>query len=137
MPQASPVDFWLYCSVSTIERAHAAVAVRDIVDVSRPRNNALHITGALMFTGAQFVQYIEGPQPELDEVRASIMADARHRNVMTIAQGHTDKRKFSEWSLAYAGNGFYLNRLVEWCRERHPHTSRALLERILRRLACG
>lgn len=135
MSKGSPVDFWLYCSVSNIEAGQAGKVLSEIVNVARSRNLDLEITGALMFTGTQFAQYIEGPPTALQAVRASIDADARHQAVMTIAQGQAESRRFAEWSLAFAGDAFYFNSLIGWCRERQPQTVEALLRRVLIRLA--
>lgn len=83
------------------------------MDVSLPRNRSLSVTGALLFTGARFVQYLEGPPSAIAELRASIMDDSRHENIQTIASGPYEHRLFLRWSLAYAGPSRFVAGKVE------------------------
>lgn len=104
---------WIYISISRSPPGRADQAVTDIVQCSLRRNRLLDVTGALMFTGTHFAQYIEGPEEAVSALRASIMADERHRDIVTLAQGPFPHRLFLNWSLAYAGPSRFVRKMVE------------------------
>jgi hypothetical protein len=93
----------LYISDSMVEGAASADAVTRIVEVSRPRNARLAVTGALIFAESHFAQMLEGPQAAVEELMASIRRDPRHRNVRVLREGPVPERRFTRWSLAYYG----------------------------------
>lgn len=94
---------WLYASNSVIPEEQALKEVDRIVEVSRPRNAELNVTGALLFTGQRFVQLLEGPTAGVSALQASIFRDGRHKDIITIDNRDVATRMFSNWSLAYAG----------------------------------
>lgn len=109
----SELHRWLYVSDCGLPSAWADTAVADIVKVSRARNASLDVTGALLFTGGHFVQYLEGPTGHLVALRASIERDPRHLDVRTIELGREESRRFSDWTLAYAGPSVFVSSEVE------------------------
>jgi hypothetical protein len=52
--------------------------VTPILEISRKRNCALHITGVLVFDGERFVQWMEGPTDAVLTLAERIAADTRH-----------------------------------------------------------
>lgn len=94
---------WLYRSTCRLAPEETQQTVADIVGVSISRNNSLAVTGALLFTGTRFAQYLEGPEASIIALRASILRDSRHQDVTTLIQGAYAGQLFSGWSLAYAG----------------------------------
>src|SRR5688572_26236881 len=90
----------------------APTDVRDIVTVSRARNAALGVTGALVATPAFFAQILEGPEAHLAELMASIRRDQRHRNIRLLDLGGRPRRDFADWSLAYSGEATYVSRMI-------------------------
>jgi hypothetical protein len=107
------LDGWLYASECALPPAWAPRAVEDIVARSMPRNAALGVTGALLFTGARFVQFLEGPASSIATLRRSILADTRHHKVSTFLIGQRRDRMFRDWSLAYAGPSIFVADKVE------------------------
>lgn len=99
---------WLYVSECALPAAWSEPAVEAIVATSIVRNSSLGVTGALLFTGRNFVQFIEGPPASLVELRTAIEADMRHRDVDTKLFGRRLSRMFETWSLAYAGRSVYI-----------------------------
>lgn len=75
---------------------------------SLPRNAALSVTGALLFTGSRFVQFLEGPVDGVATIRRSVLADARHQNIVTFLHDERTERIFRNWSLAYAGPAVFV-----------------------------
>lgn len=104
---------WLYVSHSMVAPAWAVRTVDALVEQAVVRNASLALTGALLFTGSRFVQALEGPEIALAATRAAICRDQRHAEILTLAEGPLARRRFGQWSLAYAGRSLYLARQVE------------------------
>lgn len=104
---------WLYVSECRLPASWQEATVTDIVAVSRARNATLGVTGALLFTGRRFAQFIEGPHDNLAAVRASIERDARHVAIRTLLTGVWQSRRFDHWSLAYAGPSLFVSARIE------------------------
>jgi hypothetical protein len=90
----------------------ASADVSDIVAVSRPRNAAFDVTGALVATPTFFAQILEGPEAHLAELMASIRRDQRHRSIMLVDLGGRARRDFADWSLAYSGEATHVSQTV-------------------------
>jgi hypothetical protein len=125
--------YWLYASCCDRPQSEAEGMIESIVEVSRSRNSALGITGALIFTGNHFSQYIEGPADCLGTVRASIVADTRHADVRTIREGPAPRRIFAEWSLAYGTPSPAFDRLIVLARRLQGRSGELLLFEMLRK----
>lgn len=125
---------WLYVSECALPPAWAERGVEAIVETSIARNSRLGVTGALLFTGRNFVQFIEGPSAGLAELRAAIEADTRHRDVDTKLFGVRHSRMFESWSLAYAGRSVFIAENVSLLAAAVPCDTDALIA-ILREFA--
>ena len=97
------LERWFYISTSRLDVRQIEQGVREIVDSSISRNRLLSVTGALLFTGQKFAQYLEGSPAAIAQLRQDICEDPRHEAIHTIAHGSIDHRRFLGWSLAYAG----------------------------------
>lgn len=104
---------WSYISKSRLDTTDAEERIQEIVHISIPRNRSLDVTGALLFTGRRFAQYLEGAPAAIEELRASILRDTRHEEVRTVASGIAPHRHFVTWSLAYAGPSHFVADIVE------------------------
>lgn len=104
---------WSYISKSRLDTTDAEERIQEIVHISIPRNRSLDVTGALLFTGRRFAQYLEGAPAAIEELRASILRDRRHEEVRTVASGIAPHRHFVTWSLAYAGPSHFVADIVE------------------------
>lgn len=124
----APLSYWLYVSRSgdTVD----SDAIGQIVSVSQPKNARLSVTGALMFTGTQFAQYIEGPAESVELLRTDILRDPRHDRVRTIGEGSADARKFDGWSLAYSGEAEPFEKLIALARQLQDSGESLLMEMI-------
>lgn len=110
MPE--PLIDLLYVSRSRLG-LHEADRIADIVAVSTPRNIALGVSGALIWTGTAFAQILEGPPAAIETLMASITRDARHEQVRVICSGAITSRGFEDWALAYAGGASFVSNLIE------------------------
>lgn len=104
---------WTYLSHCLVPKEQQEAALEDIVAVAQRKNELLKITGCLVFTGVRFAQLIEGPRSSIAEMQKSIRADKRHTDVTTVEEVQIEKRRFSEWSLAYAGPSILVSRTIE------------------------
>ena len=104
---------WFYISASRLAEDEADELVADIVKESVPRNHRLQVTGALLFTGRQFAQYLEGPAGAVTILQRLILDDLRHEDIHTIVEGAYPCRRFVTWSLAYVAPAQPVKRGVE------------------------
>lgn len=74
-----------------------------LVDAAVIKNTELHITGALVCTGTDFAQYLEGDPKDVEQLMFSIYADPRHKDINIMKYVSEPKRRFEQWSLAYSG----------------------------------
>ena len=78
-----------------------AATVPYIIRTARTNNAIRGITGALIFDGERFCQYIEGAPDEIVRTFAAIEEDPRHTNLRVLASGVVDLPRFVRWSMAY------------------------------------
>ena len=78
-------------------------AVASILEASRRNNRANRITGALLYTGGQFAQVLEGPAAAVEATFERIQLDDRHSAVNLVEYGPVETRSFGEWCMADAG----------------------------------
>jgi len=67
----------------------------------REKNKRLAITGLLLLIQGKFVQYIEGPEEEIDRVYDKIKIDPRHNELLLLDDGELQERQFKDWSMAF------------------------------------
>ena len=63
------------------------------------KNKLLHITGILFYIEGIFLQYIEGPKNNIDQLYDSITKDKRHHKIKLVNTQTITERKFSDWSM--------------------------------------
>ena len=99
----------LYASRALVAGAAADAAVEDIVRISRQRNDALGVTGALLFSGGHFAQWLEGSRESVEALMHSIGRDPRHTDIVILEAGPAAARRFPDWTLAYAGRSTFVD----------------------------
>lgn len=80
-------------------------ALWSILDVARPRNAALGITGALFCSDRAFLQVLEGPWDRIERLMGSIGADPRHDNLIWVDRQLGVTRAFECWAMAMISPG--------------------------------
>ena len=73
----------------------------DILEFAVENNEKLDVTGFLLFGEGCFVQVIEGPQDNIDELYFKITQDERHQNVIKILYQDIDFRLFKDWQMSF------------------------------------
>ena len=104
---------WMYISRSLIDPDQYPFVLDAIVEAACRRNERLDVTGCLISVRANFAQILEGPPEAVAELRDCIQADKRHTDIRTIEIGQIPTRRFSDWSLAYAGPSVFVNRITD------------------------
>ncbi len=72
----------------------------DLLAASRTRNRARNVTGMLLMENGRFLQAIEGPEPAVRDLMATIAADPRHQHVRVLAEEQVASRRFPDWEMA-------------------------------------
>jgi hypothetical protein len=86
---------------STANFPLTASDLRRLLEPWRENNARAQITGVLLYSEGQIMQVLEGEADALHALFATIAADARHRNVTKLADGHAQGRAFAEWSMQF------------------------------------
>lgn len=94
----------VYVSRNALEDgADAEAAIEEILRVSRRNNARTGVGGALMFNAGLFAQVLEGELGAVEETFERIQCDVRHDDVRILALEPIERRRFDEWSMAWAG----------------------------------
>jgi hypothetical protein len=101
----------LYVSKTLLQPPQSEAQVTEIAAAARGRNAWLGVTGALVATSTYFAQLLEGAQPAVEELMASIEDDPRHMRVRIIRTAE-EKRRFGEWSMVYTGYAGLVDRHI-------------------------
>ncbi len=57
------------------------------------------VTGVLLYDGARFLQYIEGPEDSINVVYSRILGSSKHRELIELGRGLVSGRFFPYWSM--------------------------------------
>jgi hypothetical protein len=89
----------IYLSHAT--RPIDSAALDRILETSRRNNPANGITGLLIHRGGNFIQYLEGEEPDLRRLYATICADPRHAGTTVLSEGPIPRRQFTGWTMNF------------------------------------
>jgi len=84
-------------AVSALEEA----AIQLLLERARRRNDALMITGMLLYIDGSFFQVLEGSREPVDSVYKAIHRDRRHERVTQIIREPIPRRAFARWSMGF------------------------------------
>jgi len=79
----------------------SAARLNEIIAPSRRNNERNHISGMLIFTGAQFLGILEGDDHNLARLWTRLEGDRRHRSLVRIGVEAFGARWFPTWLMAY------------------------------------
>lgn len=71
---------------------------------SYANNQALGITGALIYENNKFGQVIEGSEKDIEALWQKIQKDNRHKNVRLTEKKLISERSFIKWTMVFQGN---------------------------------
>jgi hypothetical protein len=73
--------------------------VRTILAASIQNNRLVDVTGFLLAGEGRFLQWLEGPATSIRETFARIEKDSRHADLVRIADGPAERRRFKDWNM--------------------------------------
>jgi len=94
-----PMFYLIYTSIATVPPTEADLAQ---ILLSSDRNNGRDgITGLLLYQDGSFIQMLEGGEDVVMEAYGRIGRDPRHHAVRKLNSGHSDRRYFPDWRMAF------------------------------------
>ena len=75
----------------------------ELLSKARTNNQALGVTGMLLYHEGSFIQILEGDQETVEALYAKISQDPRHSNALLLFRRTVEERSFGDWTM-----GFYL-----------------------------
>ncbi len=87
--------------VSTASHQLAEAEISHLLDRARARNALEQITGVLLYSHGNFMQYLEGPCAGVARVYAHIVADRLHHGIIELVREPIPAREFSDWTMAF------------------------------------
>lgn len=89
----------LYCLVYQSEATTRlnTQKLEEIISKASKRNPEFDITGVLLSDGSYFIQYLEGPKGNLDQLYQIIANSTSHHNLKVLVKQPIDQREFPKW----------------------------------------
>ena len=87
--------------VSSAVRLLSHEEIEYLLRRARERNKEYGVTGILLYIGGNFMQYIEGPQDNLDIIYKIIQEDELHSGLILVSREAIESRQFGDWDMAY------------------------------------
>jgi hypothetical protein len=72
-----------------------------LLEKARSNNEALGITGMLLYKNGDFMQALEGEEQHVVALAGHIAKDPRHTDVRVILQAPTKLREFPDWTMGF------------------------------------
>ena len=72
-----------------------------ILRSSRRNNPPREVSGILCYTTKYFLQWLEGPREEVNELYNTLVKDERHRDCTILDYAEVQKREFGSWGMAF------------------------------------
>lgn len=70
-----------------------------ILKACQKNNGPANVTGVLLYSDTQFVQYLEGEYKEIIGLYDKIKTDDRHKNAILISSSPINERSFPSWQM--------------------------------------
>ncbi|WP_434990035.1 BLUF domain-containing protein [Xanthomonas melonis] len=86
--------------VSEVRRPMSVAELDRLLVSASARNGQLSVTGALLYDGRRFFQYIEGAPANVRETYDRIKQSSRHILVAEVYNGPITERHFPDWQMA-------------------------------------
>lgn len=73
----------------------------ELLDKARRNNEALNVTGMLLYHEGSFIQVLEGDADIVEALYDKIALDSRHINAMLLYKGFSHHRNFGGWTMGF------------------------------------
>lgn len=114
---------------STAVQPITEVDLEDILLGCRRNNERHQVTGLLLYSdeASGFMQVLEGKKEVLHNLYTRIERDCRHRNLVKLADGPSQQRNFSTWSMGFKRvSGGVFTQLAGYVEPQSPAFAQAL-----------
>ena len=85
--------------ISTRKPTCTEEEIEKILTACQKNNKEIDITGVLLYSPMQFLQYIEGPYSVIISLYDKIKTDNRHKNAVLISSAPIVERCFPSWQM--------------------------------------
>lgn len=75
--------------------------LQELLIKARENNQQLEISGMLLFHQGSFIQALEGPKENVENLYEKIGQDNRHTETVVLFRGDLDERNFDGWSMGF------------------------------------
>lgn len=89
----------IYCSQATHDVSPEELVA--LLEVSRRNNEAVGLSGMLLYSSQSFLQVLEGDPAALEETYRRIGADARHANLRLLMDAEVTAPLFPDWTMGF------------------------------------
>lgn len=89
----------IYLSRTT--RPLSSIELIALLVQARQKNEAIGVTGAMVYSEGQFMQVLEGEEETVTALYKCILADSRHQAILKLADKPIAERQFLNWSMAF------------------------------------
>ncbi|MGA0394005.1 MAG: BLUF domain-containing protein [Rhodospirillales bacterium] len=76
-------------------------ALKELLVQARENNQAKGISGLLVYHGGSFLQVLEGPEVEVENLLEKIHKDPRHNNIKILFKDTVPEKEFEDWSMGF------------------------------------
>jgi hypothetical protein len=87
--------------VSTAAHHLSEAEIGHLLDRARERNAKEQVTGVLLYSHGNFMQYLEGPRAGVARVYEHIVADRLHHGIIELVREPIAAREFADWTMAF------------------------------------
>lgn len=87
--------------VSTASHHLSDGEIEHLLDRARARNAQEQVTGVLLYSHGNFMQYLEGPHAGVARVYEHIVGDQLHHGIIELVREPIPAREFSDWTMAF------------------------------------
>ena len=91
-------------SITYVSSAAELFTERQLVDLLRAvraKNQALGLTGMMLYRDGNIIQALEGPDDVVVETYEKICADPRHHGVIELLRQSVAQRTFDQWTMGF------------------------------------
>jgi hypothetical protein len=93
--------------VSTANHLLSAEELNHLLSRARLRNEQERVTGVLLYSHGNFMQYLEGSAVGVSTIYEVIKADRMHHGIVELLNEPIQTREFAEWSMAFRSISAY------------------------------
>lgn len=89
----------IYLSEATDAAYPIEPTLNQIFESARRRNPEKDIFGALFYSNGIFLQAVEGPDAEIDDLLEKLKDDSRHHNLQVLVEQPITHHSMQEWNM--------------------------------------